>query len=196
MSAAIMGVARDDHDDQLRARVAASARPASVDFVGAGILAVGLSALLIAVSRGNDWGWGSDKTLGLIAVGLLVLAVFGVFERRHSAPLVNMRRSRAAPGADDRHRDAAGRLRRCSARSCWSRSSRSCPRAATSGFGLNATEAGLLLAPGGLLCCWSRRSSASVGERFGSKPPFLVGCLSGRGALLGLALRARLASRW
>ncbi len=33
--------------------------PGRVDFVGAGILAVGLTALLIAISRGADWGWGS-----------------------------------------------------------------------------------------------------------------------------------------
>ena len=47
--------------------------PGRVDFVGAGILAVGLTALLIAISRGADWGWGSPETLGLIAAGLIVL---------------------------------------------------------------------------------------------------------------------------
>src|SRR3954452_4516597 len=40
--------------------------PGKVDYVGAGILAVGLSAVLIAVSRANEWGWSSDKTLGLV----------------------------------------------------------------------------------------------------------------------------------
>src|SRR4051812_40181188 len=48
--------------------------PGRVDFAGAGFLAVGLSAVLIAVSRANDWGWTSDRTLGLIAAGFAVLA--------------------------------------------------------------------------------------------------------------------------
>src|SRR5215213_6251932 len=40
--------------------------PGRVDFADAGILAVGLTSLLIAISRGADWGWGSASTLGLI----------------------------------------------------------------------------------------------------------------------------------
>jgi len=34
--------------------------PGKVDFVGAGILGVGLTALLIGISRSADWGWGSQ----------------------------------------------------------------------------------------------------------------------------------------
>src|SRR6478609_5216118 len=64
--------------------------PGRVDIVGAVILAAGLSAVLIAVSRANDWGWTSDKTLGLVALGLPILTAFVFFERRHTAPLINM----------------------------------------------------------------------------------------------------------
>ena len=31
--------------------------PAKIDWVGAGLLSVGLAALLIGVSEGTDWGW-------------------------------------------------------------------------------------------------------------------------------------------
>ena len=57
--------------------------PGRVDFAGAGILAVGLTALLIAISRGADWGWGSaadarpDRRRPRRA-----RRCFGVFERR------------------------------------------------------------------------------------------------------------------
>src|SRR5262249_10340903 len=50
--------------------------PGRLDVAGAAILAVGLSAVLIAVARANQWGWGSDRTLGLIACGLAVLIAF------------------------------------------------------------------------------------------------------------------------
>src|SRR5689334_9237337 len=61
--------------------------PGRVDLAGAGILAAGLTALLIAISFGSDWGWSSSQTLGLIAAGLLVLLAFGLFERRTPEPV-------------------------------------------------------------------------------------------------------------
>jgi MFS family permease len=64
--------------------------PGRVDLAGAGILAAGLTALLIGISRGGDWGWSSDRTLALLVVGLLVLVGFVFFERRTPAPLINM----------------------------------------------------------------------------------------------------------
>src|SRR4029434_1945007 len=64
--------------------------PGRVDLAGGGILAAGLTALLIGISRGGDWGWSSDRTLALLVVGLLVLVGFVFFERRTPAPLINM----------------------------------------------------------------------------------------------------------
>src|SRR4051812_3383670 len=64
--------------------------PGRVDLVGAGLLAVGLSAVLIAVSRATRGGGGAKKPLGRVAIGPAILAVFVVFERRPPPPLVNM----------------------------------------------------------------------------------------------------------
>src|SRR3954466_12931182 len=50
--------------------------PGKVDVVGAVMLAAGLSGVLIAISRANDWGWLSGRTLGLVAAGLVILAAF------------------------------------------------------------------------------------------------------------------------
>ena len=61
------------------------------DAVGAVGMAVGLVSLLLAISKGADWGWASGNTLGLFAVAVVVLLVWGVFELRTAQPLVDLR---------------------------------------------------------------------------------------------------------
>ncbi|MBX3100705.1 MAG: MFS transporter [Salinibacterium sp.] len=61
------------------------------DLVGALGLAVGLVSILLAVSKGTEWGWASPLTLGLLGGGLAVLVAWGFFELRISNPLVDLR---------------------------------------------------------------------------------------------------------
>lgn len=61
------------------------------DPLGALTLAGWLIALLVAVSQGNEWGWGSNKTLGLFAVAAVLALVWGVIETKVSHPLVDMK---------------------------------------------------------------------------------------------------------
>lgn len=60
-----------------------------VDWIGAAGLATGLSALLLAITRGGLWGWASPRTIGTAAAGLTVLTLWWWWERRHSQPLVS-----------------------------------------------------------------------------------------------------------
>ena len=64
--------------------------PARVDLRGALVLAIGLVLPLIAISQANDVGWGSARTLGLIAAGLVVLALWVALERRTREPLADI----------------------------------------------------------------------------------------------------------
>ncbi|PTR25666.1 MFS transporter [Rhodococcus sp. OK519] len=61
------------------------------DFVGALGLGVGLVSLLLAVSKGAVWGWGSASILGLFAAAVIVLLAWGWWELRTRDPLVNLR---------------------------------------------------------------------------------------------------------
>ncbi|MGW2485775.1 MFS transporter [Streptomyces sp. NPDC001606] len=61
------------------------------DITGVVLLALGLLALVFGVVKGQAWGWTSGGTLGAIAAGLVILAVFGVHETRVAAPLLPMR---------------------------------------------------------------------------------------------------------
>ncbi|MGV9866778.1 MFS transporter [Rhodococcus koreensis] len=61
------------------------------DPVGAVGLGVGLVCLLLAVSKGADWGWTSGTTLGLFAATVIVLTAWGWWELRTPQPLVDLR---------------------------------------------------------------------------------------------------------
>ncbi|MGW3462941.1 MFS transporter, partial [Streptomyces olivaceoviridis] len=61
------------------------------DVAGALGMAVGLVSLLLAISKGADWGWGSGTTLGLFALAVVVLLGWGLFELRTAQPLVDLR---------------------------------------------------------------------------------------------------------
>lgn len=64
-----------------------------LDVIGAIGLAVGLCSVLIAISKGKDWGWLSGTTIGFVVVGVIILGLWGLFELRHSDPLVDLRAS-------------------------------------------------------------------------------------------------------
>lgn len=70
---------------------------AKFDLGGAAGLSVGLVALLVGVSKGNDWGWGSPTTLVMILGGVAVLVGWGFFELRHASPLVDLRTTAYLP---------------------------------------------------------------------------------------------------
>jgi len=61
------------------------------DFVGALGLAVGLIGILLAVSKGTEWGWTSPITLALLIGGVVVLLLWGVFELRTPHALIDLR---------------------------------------------------------------------------------------------------------
>ncbi|MGW1100225.1 MFS transporter [Streptomyces sp. NPDC002455] len=71
--------------------VPAGAKGQRFDVPGALGLAVGLVCLLLAVSKGAEWGWASTTTLGLFAAAVVVLLVWGFWELRTKDPLVDLR---------------------------------------------------------------------------------------------------------
>ncbi|MEW1659908.1 MFS transporter [Streptomyces sp. NPDC093707] len=67
--------------------------PGRFDVAGALGLSAGLVALLLPITKGSDWGWGSPRTLGLFGAAVLILALWGVMELRIADPLVDLRTS-------------------------------------------------------------------------------------------------------
>nr|WP_237535491.1 MFS transporter [Streptomyces sp. SID3343] len=65
--------------------------PGRFDIVGALLLTTGLVGVLLALSKGTDWGWTSPVVPGIGAAGVLVLLVWGRHQMRVREPLVDLR---------------------------------------------------------------------------------------------------------
>jgi EmrB/QacA subfamily drug resistance transporter len=61
---------------------------AKVDVAGAVTVTTALMTAVYAIVNGNEAGWASRQTIGLLAVSVVLLAAFLVIEHRSAAPLV------------------------------------------------------------------------------------------------------------
>ncbi len=68
-----------------------SRRRERLDITGAVLLGAGLSGLLLALSEGEAWGWGSALVIGIFLAAAAVLAVWVWWELRVTQPLVALR---------------------------------------------------------------------------------------------------------
>ena len=60
-----------------------------IDYLGAGLIASGLSAIVLVTSLGgNTWAWDSPQVLIIGTLGLVLLAVFALVERRAAEPVL------------------------------------------------------------------------------------------------------------
>jgi EmrB/QacA subfamily drug resistance transporter len=62
-----------------------------VDYLGVATLTGGLTALVLALVEGNEWGWGSPAIVGLLAGAVLGLIAFVWVELRVKVPMVEFR---------------------------------------------------------------------------------------------------------
>ena len=76
--------------------------PRHYDVAGAVSITAGISLLVYALVDAVNEGWGSTRTLGLIAIALALIAVFIVIERRARFPLIDFAifRRRTLTGAN------------------------------------------------------------------------------------------------
>src|SRR5919112_4798903 len=62
-----------------------------IDWLGAGLLSVGITALvLITTWGGSEYAWGSWEILGLAALAAVTLMAFGFVERRAAEPILSL----------------------------------------------------------------------------------------------------------
>jgi MFS family permease len=162
--------------------------PGRFDVPGAIGLTAGLICLLLAITKGGDWGWGSGLTLGLFAAAVVILLVWGFMELRIGDPLVDLRTTARRQVLLTNLASVAVGFAMFGMSLVLPTLLQS-PAATGYGLGLSLVAAGLCLAPGGLVMMLLSPLSARVSRRWGPKIALLLGTLviaAGYAATLGL----------
>lgn len=148
--------------------------PGRVNWLAAGLMTAGFCCVLIAVSETISWGWGSARTLGLLASGVILCIVWIVVELRSREPLIDMAMMRI--------------------RGVWSTNLvafllgagmyasflvypqlAQLPKRTGFGFGASVVTAGLYLLPAALGMSLLGTFAGRFARRFGSKLALIVG---------------------
>ena len=65
-------------------------RPRTIDYAGAVLIALTLTPLVLAVSKGADWGWASWATLGSLALCVAAGFAFVAVEKHVAVPMLDL----------------------------------------------------------------------------------------------------------
>ncbi|MER6733761.1 MFS transporter [Streptomyces puniciscabiei] len=160
----------------------------SFDLLGALGLSTGLVLLLLPITKGSDWGWSSGTTLGLFAASVAVLVLWGLFELRVKAPLVDLRTT-ARPAVLFTNLASIMVGVAFYVVSLVLPQLLQLPKATGYGLGQSMVVAGLCVAPLGLTMMFTAPVYARLSARYGPKVTLIIGLLVialGYGGGLGL----------
>ena len=148
--------------------------PGRVNWLAAALMSAGLSMCLLAVSETTTWGWGSVRTLGLLAAGLAVCCAWVTVESRSEEPMIDMAMMRV--------------------RGVWSANAAAfllgagmyasfvvfpqfaqLPKSTGFGFGASVVVSGLYLLPSTVFMFALGLAAGRISARFGSKFALVAG---------------------
>ncbi|MER6329729.1 MFS transporter [Streptomyces sp. NPDC014983] len=160
----------------------------SFDLPGALGLSAGLVLLLLPITKGSDWGWASGTTLGLFGAAVVVLLLWGLYELRAGAPLVDLRTT-ARPAVLFTNLASIMVGVAFYVVSLVLPQLLQLPKATGYGLGQSMVVAGLCVAPLGLTMMFTAPVYARLSARYGPKTTLIIGLLViaiGYGGGLGL----------
>ena len=166
-----------------------------LDVPGALLLSAGLVALLLALTEGENWGWTSPRTLGLLGVSAAAFLTWVDVERRVPEPLVDMRMMTRRPVL---FANLTGLIAGFALFGSFVLvpSLLQLPRGlpadlaqlADYGFDASATQTGLYLLPAAVAGFFTGPLSGVLSTRWGPKWPLSIGMTLGSLGLVILAL--------
>ncbi|MFI5796629.1 MFS transporter [Streptomyces sp. NPDC051677] len=160
----------------------------SFDFPGALGLTVGLVCLLLAASKGEDWGWRSATTLLLFTATVVVLPLWGWYELRTPQPVVDLRSS-ARPLVLFTNLAAVALGLSLFATNLVIPQVLQLPRATGYGLGKSLVVTGLALAPQGLAMMAFSPLAARITKAKSPKLTLVIGAaITGAGYLLAMVM--------
>jgi len=149
---------------------------ARIHWLGGALLSFGLVGVLLALSKGESWGWGSGKTIGMFLAGIVFLVLWVIAETRADEPLVDMKvmRLRGVWATN-----LAGLLVGFSMMAGMLLVPRflQMPESTGYGFGTSVTVSGLHVLPMAFAMLLIGPMAGVIDKRFGSKLAMVAGCL-------------------
>ncbi len=148
--------------------------PGDVNWLGAALMSFGLAGVLLSISQGNSWGWGSPRTLGLFAVGAVLLVLWVRVELAAREPLVDMRMMRIKGVWTT---NVVAFMLGVGMYSSFILMPQfvQLPESSGFGFGASVTGAGLILLPSAAAMLVAGAFTGRLERRYGSKPPLMAG---------------------
>jgi EmrB/QacA subfamily drug resistance transporter len=150
------------------------------DLPGAAVFLAGLTALMLGLNKGADWGWASLPVLGLLGGAILLFVVFIRVERRSPAPMLDLSLFRLPLFTTSTLSAVLNYI-------CVYTITFLMPFYLIQGRGLNPAQAGLLLSVQPVLMAIVAPVSGALSDRLGSRLPGMLGMAVLAGGLLLLA---------
>jgi len=148
--------------------------PGRPNWTAAALMSAGISTSLIAISETTTWGWASPRTLGLLALGLVLCGAWVAYEVRSSNPLIDMAMMRIR-GVWTTNLTAfllgAGMYSSFVVFPQFAQ----LPTSTGFGFGASVVESGLYLLPSTLGMVAMGFGAGAIARRFGSKAACVAG---------------------
>lgn len=146
------------------------------DYAGALVLSAALAALLLAISKGGSWGWGSEPVLLLFLAAGILLAVWVPFELKVSQPMVDLRTSSRRPVLMTNIASLLIGLAMF-ANMLLTTQQLQLPASTGYGFGLSVIAAGLCMVPSGIAMVVFAPISGRIIRTFGGKTALMAGAV-------------------
>ncbi|ONH34060.1 MULTISPECIES: MFS transporter [Protofrankia] len=160
-----------------------------VDLVGALLLSAGLTALMLPLAETANWGWGSARVIGLLALAVVLLVALYRFELRTREPLVDVLSLRRRPLILTNLASVLFGFA-LFASMIGTASYVQAPEASGYGFGSSMVVGGLTLLPGGLCMLFFAPVSARLVALHGAGRTLALGAVI---VALGWAMRIAVA---
>jgi EmrB/QacA subfamily drug resistance transporter len=160
--------------------------PGRISWLPPVLLSGWLVALLLALSEGTDWGWGSGRVVGLLIAAVVSCAGWVVSELRATTPLIDMNMMRRTAVWTN---NLVGLLIGVGMYATFAFLPEfvQTPSSAGYGFGVDITRSGLMLLPSAITMFVVGMFAGRMARRLGGKVLVVAGCLIGCVSMLILA---------
>ena len=145
------------------------------DYIGAGLISLWLTALLLGITKGEHWGWTNPSILGLFAVSAALFALWIPLELRVSQPVIDLRTTMHRPVMLTNIATFVVGIAMY-ANILSSTQMLEMPTSTGYGFGLTVFHSGLVLLPSAGAMVAMAPVAARIVTQFGPKRALLTGC--------------------